>query len=180
MGREESDGREVPSGRRKATVTEHEIDDEGAARGLAAEHLDLGTEVGVGHVGQQPRVDVGVGGNRRERLIEVPPMSSGSASDSLAAPTPAVIQSPERYARHRLRPTRFLRAAALRKKALRSRTRPGSHQITQARRKILLRFRDDVLTSDDVTMCANGCSISACVGENPACDDKTRRWNLER
>ena len=83
-----------------------------AARGLAAEHLDLGTEVGVGHVGQQPRVDVGVGGNRRERLIEIPPMSSGSASDSLTAPTPAVIQSPERYARHRLRPTRFWRAAA--------------------------------------------------------------------
>ena len=39
---------------------------------FAAEHLDLGTEVGVGHVGQQRRVGVGVRGNRRERLIEVP------------------------------------------------------------------------------------------------------------
>ena len=39
---------------------------------LLAEHVDLGAEVGVGHVGQERRVGVGVRGNRRERLIEVP------------------------------------------------------------------------------------------------------------
>ena len=47
------------------------VEQTAAARGFAAEHLDLAGEVGVGHAGQQSRVGVGMRRNRGERLIEV-------------------------------------------------------------------------------------------------------------
>src|SRR4029453_15987057 len=53
-------------------TTKHQIDDEGPACGLTAEHGDLFAEVGVRHVAQERRVGIFVRAERRDCLIEVP------------------------------------------------------------------------------------------------------------
>jgi hypothetical protein len=55
----------------RRAAAEHEVDDQRAPRAAVAEHLDLGAEVGVGHLAEQRCIGVGLCRERGQCLVEV-------------------------------------------------------------------------------------------------------------
>ena len=143
----------------RSASTEHQVHDEGAARRLAAEHLDFGAKVRIGHRADQVWVGLGLSRDGCECLFEVASSGGMERRRPDGGLEPARLRGFDQFGAHHAQILEQVeRAALLRRRPVESRS---ARLILPARcRRIRTSFRNDAMSSDLVrTMEFAGASV---------------------